>query len=90
MDLPPPETTPRETVSDEIGTPSCVAAIPSRTCFADAAPARTLGPACVIDELPTVLPVSGVTFESASANVSWLRSMSSSSPAIISRPFGVP
>ena len=62
----------------------------SSACLADAAPERSGGPADVIEELPVVLPVSGVTFESDSIHLSWLKSMSSSSPAIMSNPFGVP
>ena len=78
------------TESCEAGTPSCVEARPSSACRADAAAARTPGPAFLIVLLAECLPVSGVTFVSAMTNLSWLMSMSSSSPAIISSPVSDP
>ena len=78
------------TESCEAGTPSCVEASPSSTCFADAAAARTPGPAFMIVLLAEWLPVFGVRAVSAITNLSWLMSMSSSSPAIISRPVSDP
>ena len=88
--MPPPETTPPETVRLDTGTPSWVAAIPSSACFAYAAAARSGGPACSIELLPYVPPVSGVTFVSTLTHLSCFRSMSSSSPAIIIRPVEIP
>jgi hypothetical protein len=78
------------TDSEAAGTPSWTEASPSNACAADAAAARTPGPAFLIVLLAECLPESGVIAVSEITNSSWLISMFSSSAAIIIRPVSDP
>jgi hypothetical protein len=73
-----------------VGTPSCAEAIPSSVWYAAAAAARVCLPPVWTPWLPTLAPWFGVTFVSWLIIFICLKSMFSSSAAMIRSAVGVP
>jgi len=88
--LPPPETTPDLTLRLETGTPRFADASLSSAWYAAAAAARVCLPPVWTPWLPTLAPWFGVTFVSCEIIFICLKSMFSSSAAMISSAVGVP
>ena len=92
-DLPPPETTPLETLRLATGTPSCVDAMFRSACRAVAAACRSGGPPFAIPLLAALLPQFGNGFLDAVFHggiFTVLTSTSSSSATTCVKPVQVP